>query len=106
MDPRPGTRRRRTLGPRRREADRWDLKTGKEVARYEFSDADSDKKCSFLNDVAVDNDSGLVHISDSGIFCNPLKGGILVYDIKANKAKRVLSAPEWVDNENFALSIA
>lgn len=30
----------------------WDLKTGKEVARYEFSDADSDKKCSFINDVA------------------------------------------------------
>ncbi len=60
MDYRPGTRHRRTLGPGRREADRWDLKTGKEVARYEFSDADSDKKCSFLNDVAVDNDSGLV----------------------------------------------
>jgi sugar lactone lactonase YvrE len=84
----------------------WNLKTGKEVARYEFSDADSDKKCSFLNDVAVDNDSGLVYISDSGIFCNPLKGGILVSDIKANKAKRVLSAPEWVNDENFALSSA
>ena len=83
----------------------WDLKTGKEVARYEFSDADSDKKCSFLNDVAVDNDSGFVYISDSGIFCSPLKGGILVYDIKANKAKRVLSAPEWVNDENFTFKI-
>jgi sugar lactone lactonase YvrE len=83
----------------------WDLKTGKEVVRYEFSDADSDKKCSFLNDVAVDNDSGFVYISDSGIFCSPLKGGILVYDIKANKAKRVLSAPEWVNDENFTFKI-
>jgi sugar lactone lactonase YvrE len=83
----------------------WDLKTGKEVARYEFNDADTDKKCSFLNDVAVDNDRGVVYISDSGIFCDPLKGGILVYDIKANKAKRVLSAPEWVNDEAFSFKI-
>ena len=83
----------------------WDLKTGREVARYEFSETDTDRKCSFLNDVAVDNDSGYVYVSDSGIFCNPLKGGILVYDIKANKAKRVLSAPEFVNNENFTFKI-
>jgi sugar lactone lactonase YvrE len=83
----------------------WDLKTGKEIARYEFSEADSDRKCSFLNDVAVDNDAGVVYISDSGIFCSPLKGGILVYDIKSNKAKRVLSAPEWVNDENFTFKI-
>lgn len=83
----------------------WDLKTGKEVARYEFSDADTDKKCSFLNDVAVDNDAGVVYISDSGIFCEPLKGGILVYDIKSNKAKRVLSAPQWVNNEAYTFKI-
>lgn len=83
----------------------WDLKTGREVARYEFSDADSDKKCSFLNDVAVDNDAGVVYISDSGIFCDPLKGGLLVYDIQANKARRVLSAPEWVNDEAFTFQI-
>jgi sugar lactone lactonase YvrE len=83
----------------------WDLKTGKEVARYEFSEQDSDRKCSFLNDVAVDNDAGAVYISDSGIFCSPLKGGILVYDIKANKAKRVLSAPEFVNDEAFTFQI-
>jgi len=83
----------------------WDLKTGKEVARYEFTEADSDRKCSFLNDVAVDNDAGFVYISDSGIFCNPLKGGLLAYDIKANKAKRVLSAPQWVNDENYTFRI-
>lgn len=83
----------------------WDLKTGKEVARYAFSDADTDKKCSFLNDVAVDNDAGVVYISDSGIFCNPLKGGILVYDMASNTAKRVLSAPEWVNNEDYSFKI-
>lgn len=83
----------------------WDLKTGKEIARYEFSEQDSDRKCSFLNDVAVDNDAGVVYISDSGIFCNPLKGGILVYDIKTNKAKRVLSAPEFVNDEAYTFQI-
>ncbi len=83
----------------------WDLKAGKEVARYEFTEQDSDRKCSFLNDVAVDNDAGVVYISDSGIFCSPLKGGILVYDIKANKAKRVLSAPEFVNDEAFTFQI-
>lgn len=83
----------------------WDLKAGKEVARYEFSDADSDKKCSFLNDVAVDNDAGVVYISDSGIFCNPLKGGLIVYDMKTKSAKRVLSAPEWVNDEAYIFQI-
>ena len=83
----------------------WDLKTGKEVARYEFSEQDSDRKCSFLNDVAVDNDAGVVYISDSGIFCSPLKGGLIVYDIKSNKAKRVLSAPEFVNDEAFTFQI-
>jgi len=83
----------------------WDLKSGKEVARYEFSDADSDKTCSFLNDVAVDNDRGVVYITDSGIFCNPLKGGLIVYDTKSKTAKRVLSAPEWVNDEAFTFRI-
>lgn len=83
----------------------WDLKSGKEVARYAFSEADTDRKCSFLNDVAVDNDAGVVYISDSGIFCNPLKGGILVYDMRTNQARRVLSAPEWVNNEDYTFKI-
>lgn len=83
----------------------WDLKAGKEVARYEFSDADSDKKCSFLNDVTIDNDAQVAYISDSGIFCSPLKGGLIVYDIKSGKAKRVLSAPEWVNDENYTFQI-
>ena len=83
----------------------WDLKANKEVARYEFSETDTDRKCSFLNDVAVDNDAGVVYISDSGIFCNPLKGGLLVYDIQAGKARRVLSAPQWVNDEDFTFKI-
>ncbi|MBP6900082.1 MAG: hypothetical protein KBC73_08345 [Burkholderiaceae bacterium] len=83
----------------------WDLKTGRELVRYEFSLADTDRKCSFLNDVAVDIDAGFVYIADSGIFCNPLKGGILVYDIRAQRAKRVLSAPGFVNDEAFSFQI-
>lgn len=83
----------------------WDLKTGREVARYEFTELDTDRKCSLLNDVVVDNDAEVLYISDSGMFCNPLKGGILVYDIKSNMAKRVLSAPEYVNDEAFAFQI-
>ncbi len=83
----------------------WDLKSNKEIARYEFSELDSDKKCSFLNDLVIDNDAGFIYISDSGLNCQPLKAGIIVYNIKTNTAKRVLSAPELVGNENFKFQI-
>lgn len=83
----------------------WDLKTGREIARYAFSAADSDKKCSFLNDLAVDNDNGFVYITDSGIFCSPLKGGLIAYNMKTNQAKRVLSAPAFVNEEAYTFQI-
>ncbi len=68
----------------------WDLKAGKEIQRYEFTNEESNRKCSFLNDVVVDNDSGFAYIADSGIFCSPTHGGLIVYDMKANKVRRVL----------------
>jgi len=84
----------------------WDLNSNKEVARYAFKNDQVDFTCSFLNDVAVDNDRGVVYITDSGIMCHPLKGGLLVYDMKNGQAKRVLSKPEWVnDQPGFTFSI-
>ncbi|WP_416413474.1 L-dopachrome tautomerase-related protein [Pantoea sp. App145] len=84
----------------------WDLNKNKEVARYTFTNDQVDFTCSFLNDVAVDNDTGVVYITDSGIMCHPLKGGLLVYKMKTGEAKRVLSAPEWVnDQPGFTFSI-
>lgn len=77
----------------------WDLKENKEIQRYLFSDGDSDKQCSFLNDVAVDNDTGFAYIADSGIFCNPLAGGLIVYDSKNNKARRILDRTPYTQNE-------
>lgn len=84
----------------------WDLKTNQEVQRYVFAAADSDKTCSFLNDVAVDNDSGFAYITDSGIFCNPLAGGLIVYDSNTNTARRLLDRTPFTQPEpNFFFNI-
>lgn len=77
----------------------WDLNSNKEVARYQFTSDQVDFTCSFLNDVAVDNDNGVVYITDSGIMCHPLKGALLVYNMKTGQAKRVLSNPAWVNDQ-------
>ncbi len=84
----------------------WDLKTDTEIQRYEFSAEDSDNRCSFLNDVAVDNDTGFAFIADSGIFCNPLQGGLIVYDSGNNKARRILNSTRFTSNEpHFVFNI-
>lgn len=83
----------------------WDLKANRELQRHVFSEQEADPKCSFLNDVAVDNDSGYVFITDSGIFCDPLKGGLLVYDANARRARRLLTADAYTNDEPFAFAI-
>ena len=77
----------------------WDLRKNKEIQRYEFSDKDSNKTCSFLNDIVVDNDSGFAFITDSGIFCDPLHGGLIVYNRKTNTARRVLNQTLFTNDE-------
>ena len=77
----------------------WDIKADKEIQRYEFSAEEADPKCSFLNDLAVDNDTEFAYIADSGIFCNPLHGGLLIYDSKNNKARRILDQHKFTNNE-------
>lgn len=83
----------------------WDLKTNRELQRYEFSEQEADSKCSFLNDVAVDNDTGFVYITDSGIFCDPLKGGLIVYDSNTRKARRILNADAYTNDEAYTFAI-
>ncbi|MDV7105135.1 L-dopachrome tautomerase-related protein [Vibrio sp. TH_r3] len=84
----------------------WDIGKNKEIQRYEFTDKDSSRTCSFLNDVAVDNDSGFAYITDSGILCQPLDGGLIVYDSNTNTAKRVLSGTKFTNNDkNFFFNI-
>ncbi len=84
----------------------WDIARNEEIQRYEFSDAEADPKCSFLNDLAVDNNTGFAYIADSGIFCDPLHGGLIVYDSKANTARRILDQSKFTNNEpNFFFNI-
>ncbi|MBL6930872.1 MAG: SMP-30/gluconolactonase/LRE family protein [Rhodospirillales bacterium] len=84
----------------------WDIKTNKEIERYEFSAGEAHPKCSFLNDLAVDNDTGFAYITDSGIFCDPLHGGLLVYDSKSNTARRILDQSKFTNNDpNYFFNI-
>jgi sugar lactone lactonase YvrE len=84
----------------------WDLKTNREIQRYIFSEKDSDKKGSFLNDLAIDNDTGFAYIADSGIFSRPLSGGLIIYDSHANRARRILDKSPFTTNDpNFFFNI-
>ena len=77
----------------------WDIRAGREIQRYVFPDSITDKRCSFLNDIVVDNDTGFAYITDSGIFCDPLKGGLIVYDSRRNVARRVLDSTVFTNDE-------
>jgi len=93
-------------GPKDEKLVLWDIKANKEVQRLEFGPELSDKKCSFLNDVVVDNESDFAYIADSGIFADPLCGGLIVYDKKANTARRVLNASKFTNDEaQFSFAI-
>ncbi len=84
----------------------WDIKASKEIQRYVFSAAEADPECSFLNDLAVDNDSGFAYITDSGIFCDPLHGGLIVYDRNTKSARRILNQHRFTNDEpNFFFNI-
>lgn len=71
-----------------------------------LSDAASDRKCSFLNDVVVDNDSGFGYITDSGVFCDPLHGGLTIYDSKKNVSRRIFhQSPLTNDKRGFKFKV-
>ena len=45
------------------------------------------------------NDSGFSYMTDSGIYCDPLHGGLIVYDMKANAARRGLDRTMFTNDE-------
>ena len=77
----------------------WDIKENKEIQRFVFPNELANRDCSFLNDLAVDNDTGFAYIADSGIFCDPLHGGLLIYDSNTNTARRILDQHKFTNNE-------
>ena len=67
-----------------------DLDTGQELRRFAL-DGVADAKGSFLNDLAIDEVNEVAHLTDSGVRGGPDNPtGIIVYDYRANAARRVL----------------
>jgi sugar lactone lactonase YvrE len=68
----------------------WDLKKNELVLNIPIPNEIASFKASFLNDLVVDNKNGFVYIADSGIYTDPLEGGLIIYNMKTGKLRRVL----------------
>ena len=68
----------------------WDLTRNELVESIPIPTEIADFTASFLNDLMVDNANGFVYIADSGIFTDPLQGGLIVYNMRTKQLRRVL----------------
>lgn len=68
----------------------WDLNTNSLVASIPVPDEIASFEASFLNDLVVDNANGFIYIADSGIYTDPLQGGLIIFNIKTKQLRRVL----------------
>lgn len=68
----------------------WDIKSNSLVESIKIPNEIASYKASFLNDLMVDNANGFVYIADSGIFTDPLEGGLIVYNMQTKQLRRVL----------------
>lgn len=68
----------------------WDLKRNELVETIPIPDEIASFEASFLNDLVVDNQNGFVYVADSGIFSDPLQGGIIIYNMRKKELRRVL----------------
>jgi sugar lactone lactonase YvrE len=72
----------------------WDLRKNEHIKTIEVPDSIASFKASFLNDICVDNANGYAYIADSGIFTDPLEGGLIIVNSKTNELRRVLHQHE------------
>lgn len=72
----------------------WDLEKNTLVDIIPIPDEIASFKASFLNDLMVDNKNGFVYIADSGIYTDPLEGGLIIYNMKTRQLRRVLHQHE------------
>ena len=85
----------------------WDITANKEVQRYVFPAEEVSPAASFLNDVVVDNDTGFAYIADSGIFSDTLQGGLVIFDSRNNRARRILDKHKFTnDDPNFFFNLS
>ena len=68
----------------------WDLTENKLIESIDIPDEIASVEASFLNDLMVDNANGFIYIADSGIFSDPLQGGLIVYNMKTKELRRIL----------------
>jgi sugar lactone lactonase YvrE len=68
----------------------WDLNANRLVESITIPNEIASYEASFLNDLVVDNRNGFIYIADSGIFTDPLQGGLIVYDMRTKALRRVL----------------
>ena len=68
----------------------WDLTKNELVDSIPVPTEIADFTASFLNDLVVDNANGFIYIADSGIFTDPLQGGLVVYNMRTRQLRRVL----------------
>lgn len=70
----------------------WDLKRNSLIDSIVIPDEIAPYRTSFLNDLVVDNKNGFVYLTDSGCGYpdHPLRGGIIVYNMKTKSFRRVL----------------
>jgi sugar lactone lactonase YvrE len=72
----------------------WDIARNELVESVPIPHEIASYTASFLNDLVVDNHNGFVYIADSGIFSDPLEGGLIVYNMKTKTLRRVLHQHE------------
>jgi sugar lactone lactonase YvrE len=68
----------------------WDMTKNELVESVPVPTEIADFTASFLNDLVVDNANGFIYIADSGIFTDPLQGGLIVYNMRTKQYRRVL----------------
>lgn len=70
----------------------WDLNTNQLIDSIIIPNEIAPYRTSFLNDLVVDNKNGFVYITDSGNGWpdHPLDGGIIVYNMRTKRFRRVL----------------
>jgi sugar lactone lactonase YvrE len=73
---------------------KWDLKTNRHIGTIKIPHHISSYNASFLNDICIDNENGFAYIADSGIFTDPLEGGLIVLNTKTNELRRILHQHE------------
>jgi hypothetical protein len=72
----------------------WDIDKNELVESIKIPHEIASYQASFLNDLMIDNENGFIYIADSGIFTDPLEGGLIVYNMRTKKLRRVLHQHE------------